>query len=471
MTIVLFPEILARAAKLPSRQIEKAGTTFGEVIEQICKTHEPLRAHLFYPNGRMKEHFLISSDGDLMDLSSPTREGQTIEIMLATSGGLDIDDLSTEEIKRYVRHITLPGVGKRGQQRLKQSKVLIVGTGGLGSPISMYLAAAGIGRMGIIDFDVVEQSNLQRQIVHGTSTLGMPKVESAKKRLLDLNPYLDIQTYQTALDADNALDIIAGYDIVMDGTDNFKSRYLTNDVCVHLGKPLIYGAIYRFEGQASVLNHAGGPCYRCLFPQSPPPELAPNCSTGGVIGVLPGIIGLIQATEAIKVILGIGNSLSGRLLRFDALQMKFDEIRFVRKPDCPSCAEKRSRFTLIPEGTACAMKVAASQEFHPDLYITPNDLNAEMMRDGSSIVLVDIREATELEVCALPGIVHIPLDELGMRLSELNPGDTHCLVCYSGTRAERAASTLLQAGLTNIRILAGGMKRWIRDIEPDMPIY
>lgn len=471
MKVVIFPEVLARAAHLPSHRMEADGGTLREVIEHVCVRHSRLRAHLFYENGAFKEHFLLTCSGELADLEHVPAAGGEVEIMLATSGGLDTDHLSNEEIRRYVRHIALPGVGRAGQLRLKKAKVLVIGTGGLGSPVCLYLAAAGVGTLGLIDFDVVESSNLQRQVVHGNSTLGMLKVESAKQRLNDLNADIEINTYAAALDADNAPHLIGQYDIVVDGTDNFASRYLVNDTCAQLGKPLVYGAIYRFEGQMSVFNHRGGPCYRCLFPKSPPPELAPNCSAGGVIGVLPGVVGLIQATEAIKLILDIGESLAGRLMRFDALTMKFSEVRFPRRLDCPSCSPDRHGKLAEAGELLCASVNVSRQRLAPDFFIEPQALKTIMARAESNHILLDVRDANELEVCQLPGVLHIPLDELNERTSVLDTRQTHYLICYGGRRAERAATILQDAGFPHVKVLEGGMKRWVQDVDPDMPIY
>ncbi|MFM0556434.1 molybdopterin-synthase adenylyltransferase MoeB [Paraburkholderia sediminicola] len=471
MKVVIVPEVLARAAHLPSQRMEADGNTLREVIERVCVRHPRLRAHLFYENGAFKEHFLLTCSGELADLEHVPAAHSEVEIMLATSGGLDTDHLSNDEIRRYVRHITLPGVGRAGQLRLKKAKVLIIGTGGLGSPVCLYLAAAGVGTLGLIDFDVVESSNLQRQIVHGNSTLGMLKVESAKQRLHDLNADIAINTYAAALDADNARHLIGQYDVVVDGTDNFASRYLVNDTCAQLGKPLVYGAVSRFEGQMSVFNHRGGPCYRCLFPKSPPPELAPNCSAGGVIGVLPGVVGLIQATEAIKLILDIGESLSGRLMRFDALTMRFNEVRFPRRSDCPSCSPNREGKLSEPEQLLCASANVGQQRLAPEFFIEPRALKAIMARADSEHILLDVRDANELEVCRLPGILHIPLDELNERTALLDSRQTHYLICYGGLRAERGATILQEAGFADVKVLEGGMKRWVKDVDPDMPIY
>ena len=469
MNAVSFPDILVRVAKLPASTLEGAGSTLREVIENLCIEHPQLRAHLLYENNQLKEHFLFTAEEELIDANDRLPEKAKIEVLLATSGGMDVDQLSNEEVQRYVRHITLPGVGREGQLNLKKAKVLIVGTGGLGSPISLYLAAAGIGTLGLVDFDVVESSNLQRQIVHGNSTLGLPKVESAKQRLHDLNSHIQINTYDTAFNTDNALELVGAYDLVIDGTDNFETRYLVNDACVQLGKPLVYGAIYRFDGQISVLNYKGGPCYRCLFPQAPPAELAPNCSAGGVIGVLPGVVGMIQATEAIKLLIGIGDPLSGRLMRFDALAMKFSEIRFKRRADCPCCSELRHTQTLAP--AVCADAMPSQPSLAEERYIKPRVLKQLLERHSKADVLLDVRDASELEVCKLPGVVHIPLAELDGQLANLSRDNTHYLICYAGTRAEQAASTLLAAGFVNTKVLQGGMKHWVRDVEPDMPLY
>ncbi|MDF3199448.1 molybdopterin-synthase adenylyltransferase MoeB [Pseudomonas sp. 1912-s] len=469
MNAVSFPDILVRVAKLPASTLEGAGSTLREVIENLCTEHPQLRAHLLYENNQLKEHFLFTAEEALIDANDPLPEKAKIEVLLATSGGMDVDSLSNEEVQRYVRHITLPGVGREGQLNLKKARVLIIGTGGLGSPISLYLAAAGIGTLGLVDFDVVESSNLQRQIVHGNSTLGLPKVESARRRLQDLNSHIQINTYDTAFNTDNALELVDAYDLVIDGTDNFETRYLVNDACVQLGKPLVYGAIYRFDGQISVLNYKGGPCYRCLFPQAPPAELAPNCSAGGVIGVLPGVVGMIQATEAIKLLIGIGEPLSGRLMRFDALAMKFSEIRFKRRADCPCCSELRHSQSVAP--AVCADAVPSQPSLAEERYIKPRVLKQLLEQHSKADVLLDVRDASELEVCKLPGVVHIPLAELDGQLATLSRDNTHYLICYAGTRAEQAATTLLAAGFANTKVLQGGMKHWVRDVEPDMPLY
>lgn len=471
MNVVIFPDVLARVAKLPAARVEGEGRTVRELVEGICEQHAVLREHLFYGNAQIKEHFLLTANGELVDVDSELAPGVELDIMLATSGGLDVDELSNDEVRRYVRHITLPDVGRQGQLRLKKSRVLVVGTGGLGSPVSLYLAAAGVGTLGLVDFDRVESSNLQRQVVHGTSTLGLPKVESARRRLEDLNPGIQIHAHDCAITPDNAMRLVGDYDLVVDGTDNFGTRYLLNDACVLLRRPLVYGALHRFDGQMSVFNHQDGPCYRCLFPKSPPAELAPNCNAGGVIGVLPGVVGLIQATEAIKLILGIGEPLVGRLMRFDALSMKFSEIRFKRRADCPTCSPSRTdRELQVEEPVVCASSQMSESTLPTDFFVSPRELQLSLAR-GEKLQLLDVREPNELEVCRLPGSLNLPLGELEARLAELDRERPLYIVCYGGTRAERAAQLLLSAGFTGLRVLQGGIKAWARDVDHDMPLY
>ncbi|WJN59184.1 Molybdopterin-synthase adenylyltransferase [Pseudomonas sp. SO81] len=470
MSVVIFPEVLARVARLPSAKLEGQGRTVRELVEDVCGRHAGLREHLFYGNDQFKEHFLLTADGELVEADSQLPADAELDIMLATSGGLDCDELSNDEVRRYVRHITLPDVGRRGQLRLKNARVLIIGTGGLGSPVSLYLAAAGIGTLGLVDFDRVESSNLQRQVVHGTSTLGLAKVESARRRLLDLNPDIRIDAHDCALTPDNALELVDAYDLVIDGTDNFATRYLLNDACVLLKRPLVYGALHRFDGQISLFNHQDGPCYRCLYPKSPPAELAPNCNAGGVIGVLPGVVGLLQATEAIKLILGIGEPLVGRLMRFDALAMKFTEIRFKRRGDCPTCSPARSDHNLQVEPPSTCAAMAGDSTLPAELFISPQQLQLSLVY-GEDLQLLDVREPNELEVCGLPTALNIPLGELSERLGELDRERTLCLICYGGPRAERAARQLLDTGHSQVKVLQGGLKAWARDVAPDMPLY
>ena len=475
MIEVILPDALVKAAKLNNKAFYAEGNTLNEVVKRICSENNELQAHLFHQNGQIKEHFLLTSDGAQITPEESLPADAKINILLASAGGMgsplnpaDIEELSNEEVKRYVRHITLPGVGRDGQSKLKNARVLVIGAGGLGSPVSLYLAAAGVGTIGLVDFDLVELSNLQRQIVHGSNTIGLSKVESAKSRLLDLNPDISVRTHQCRLDEDNALELISEYDLVVDGTDNFNSRYLVNDVCSMLKKPLVFGAIYRFDGQVSVFNYKNGPCYRCLFPQSPPPELAPNCSSGGVIGVLPGIIGVIQATEAIKVIIDLGDILSGRLLVMDALSMRFNEVTYAKRDDCPDCSSERKTIRHTDHAAQCSVEAVVPESvLAQEYYITPKELKTRI----DQYLLVDVRDPNELEVCALPGAVNIPLHDILQQLEQVQGSENKCIVCYSGARAKSAAEALINAGVDNVRVLAGGMKRWVKEVEPSMPIY
>ncbi|MEQ1731259.1 MAG: molybdopterin-synthase adenylyltransferase MoeB, partial [Vicinamibacterales bacterium] len=379
----------------------------------------------------------------------------------------DVDglpQLTNEEIKRYSRHLIMPEVGVDGQRRLKAGSVLCVGAGGLGSPAAMYLAAAGVGRIGIVDFDVVDYSNLQRQIIHGTSSIGKTKLESAKARLVDINPHIQIDTYETALSSENALELFAPYDVILDGTDNFPTRYLTNDACVLLGKPNAYGSIFRFEGQASVFAAKDGPCYRCLYPEPPPPGLVPSCAEGGVLGVLPGVIGVIQATETIKLITGIGEPLVGRFMIYDALRMKFRELKLRKDPDCPVCGTHPTVTKLIDyeefcglrpsvEAEAVAATVAAGAASNAT-EITAVELKQRLDR-GDTLVIVDVREPNEYQINRIPGSVLIPLGEIPRRYAELDQDAELVMQCKMGGRSAKAADYLRSVGFKRVLNLKG----------------
>ena len=377
-------------------------------------------------------------------------------------------ELSHEEIRRYSRHLLLPEVALRGQKKLKAASVLIVGTGGLGSPVALYLAAAGIGRIGLVDFDVVDFSNLQRQIIHGTDDVGQPKLHSARRRILEINPNVEVILYETALDSSNALEIIGEYDVVIDGTDNFPTRYLTNDACVLLNKPNVYGSIFRFDGQASVFYAKEGPCYRCLFPEPPPPGMVPSCAEGGVLGVLPGVIGTIQATEAIKLILGEGKPLIGRLLLYDALGMSFYEVKLRKNPSCPVCGENPTVTELIDYVQFCGMDPAEALE--PSWEITALELK-EKLENDDSVVLLDVREPHEWEISLLENALLIPQDDLPARLSELDSTDEIVVYCQAGLRSARAVNLLRDAGFRRLKHLRGGINGWARSVDPSMPQY
>ncbi len=381
-------------------------------------------------------------------------------------------ELTHEEIRRYSRHLLIPEVGLEGQKKLKQSSILIIGTGGLGSPVSMYLAAAGVGHLGLVDYDVVDYSNLQRQVIHGSATLGDLKVESAKQRLLDINPEIEITTYNQLFTSDNALEIAKGYDLIIDGTDNFPTRYLVNDVCVMLGIPNVYGSIFRFDGQVSVFDAEDGPCYRCLFPEPPPPGLVPSCAEGGVLGVLPGTVGTLQATEAIKLLLGIGTSLKGKMLLYNALDMSFDFINLRKNPNCKVCSPEPEITELIDYEAFCGMPMHDHDEGSAgaDWDITVTELAEELKSDHPPRV-IDVREPHELKIAALEDADLIPLGQLAGKLSELDSAEEIVLLCKSGTRSARALELLVGAGFRKVKNIKGGINAWAREIDPSMPVY
>ncbi|MBO9367775.1 MAG: molybdopterin-synthase adenylyltransferase MoeB [Chloroflexi bacterium] len=379
--------------------------------------------------------------------------------------------LTHEEILRYSRHLLIPEIGLKGQQKLKASSVLVIGTGGLGSPVALYLAAAGVGRIGIVDYDVVDASNLQRQIIHGTSTLGQRKVESARRRMLDLNPDIEVIAYDEPFTSENAMRIAADYDVIVDGTDNFPTRYLSNDVAVFLGKPNVYASIFRFDGQVSVFYAREGPCYRCLFPAPPPPGLVPSCAEGGVLGVLPGVIGSLQATEALKLLLGIGEPLIGRLLLYNALDMSFEFVELKKNPNCRVCGPNADIKTLIDYEEFCGVPGHDREEGSAGSGwdITPAELAERLQTNG--ILLLDVREPHELEISRLPGALNIPLGQLAARLSELDSAREMVVFCKAGTRSARALELLVSAGFRKVKNLKGGINAWAREVDPSLPIY
>jgi molybdopterin/thiamine biosynthesis adenylyltransferase/rhodanese-related sulfurtransferase len=377
----------------------------------------------------------------------------------------DDADLSRDEIARYARHLALPEVAIEGQRRLKRSSVLLVGAGGLGSPAALYLAAAGVGRIGLVDFDVVDASNLQRQVLHDSTWVGRPKLESAKVRLAALNPHVRVEAHAAALTRENALALLADYDVVVDGTDNFETRYLTNDACFLLGKPNVYGSIFRFEGQASVFWRDHGPCYRCLFPQPPPPGLVPSCAEGGVLGVLPAVVGSIQATEALKILLQVGEPLVGRLLLYDALAMRFDEVALPRDPACPLCSPAATIVELQDYPAFCA---GTRGDAGPVDEIEPVELRRRLDA-GEPLEIIDVREPHEWAVCRIEGARLVPLGSLAERIREFDPARTYVLQCRSGVRSAKAVGLLRQAGFTRLLNLRGGILAWARDVDPSLP--
>jgi sulfur-carrier protein adenylyltransferase/sulfurtransferase len=377
--------------------------------------------------------------------------------------------LSHEELLRYSRHLTLPDVGLEGQSKLRAARVLLVGAGGLGSPAALYLAAAGVGTLGIVDFDLVDRSNLQRQILHGTSDIGRAKTDSARARLSDINPHVQVETFGATLTSANALEILAKFDIVVDGSDNFPTRYLVNDACVLLGKPDVYGAVFRFDGQVAVFSAKQGPCYRCLYSEPPPPDLVPSCADGGVLGVLPGIIGSLQALEAIKLIIGFGQSLIGRLLLFDGRRMQFRELALEQDPACPVCGEHPTVTELIDYEAFCGMRGAGNQR-RDGVEISAQDLSRERGRKPD-LVLLDVREPREAEIARIEGARYIPLRELPGRLAELPGHGEIVTLCHHGQRSLKAREILVGAGFANVRSLAGGIDAWAREVDPDVPRY
>ncbi|HEX7281957.1 MAG TPA: molybdopterin-synthase adenylyltransferase MoeB, partial [Vicinamibacterales bacterium] len=413
--------------------VEVDGNTIGELLQNLTTKYGGLRQHLYSADGKLRSFVNVYvNDDDIRYLQkdqTPLKAGDTVSIIPSVAGGAPataetLPELSGEEIKRYSRHLIMPEVGVEGQRRLKASKVLCIGAGGLGSPAAMYLAAAGVGTIGIVDFDVVDFSNLQRQIIHGTPDVGRPKLQSAKDRLGALNPNVHVETYDEALSSANALRLFEPYDVILDGTDNFPTRYLVNDACVLTGKPNAYGSIFRFEGQASVFATKEGPCYRCLYPEPPPPGLVPSCAEGGVFGVLPGIIGVIQATETIKLILGAGEPLIGRFLIYDALRMRFRELKLRKDADCPVCGTHPTVTKLIDYEQFCGVAPHQLEAAKPAATsvdaLTARELKAELDR-GETVQIIDVREPQEFQINRLPGSTLIPLGDLPKRYVELDP--------------------------------------------------
>ena len=470
--------------------VELEGATVGDLLQQLTTKYSDLRQHLYSPEGRLRSFVNVYVNEDdiryLQREQTPVAPGDVVSIVPSVAGGAPsgvqaesatLPELTNDEVQRYSRHLIMPEVGVDGQRKLKAARVLCIGAGGLGSPASLYLAAAGIGTLGIVDFDNVDSSNLQRQILHGTPDVGRPKLESARERLNALNPGVRIVKHETALTSKNALDILRDYDVVVDGTDNFPTRYLVNDACVILRKPNAYGSIFRFEGQASVFATEGGPCYRCLYPEPPPPGLVPSCAEGGVLGVLPGVIGTIQATEAIKLILGVGEPLVGRFLIYDALRMRFRELKLRRDPECPVCGDKPTVRELIDYEQFCgirpAAQAAAAAALPPEQEMTVEQLKGAIEKKDRLFIL-DVREPQEFQICRIPGSTLIPLGELPNRLGELPSGpDAPPIVvhCKMGGRSAKAVKLLRDRGVTNARNLTGGILAWIDRVDPTQPKY
>lgn len=460
-----------------------------DVLRGLTERFAGLRRHLYADDGRLRNFVNVYvNDEDIRYLAKEETEapaGATVSIVPSIAGGSFVQreaskvvpprrpagplPFTMEEIKRYSRHLILPEVGVEGQAKLKDGSALVVGTGGLGAPVGLYLAAAGIGRLGLVDFDVVEHSNLQRQVLFGTPDVGRPKIEAAKARLEAVNPNVAVETHEARLTSENALDVLKGYDVVIDGTDNFPTRYLVNDACVLLGKPNVYGSIFRWEGQASVFWAAKGPCYRCLYAEPPPPGLVPSCAEGGVFGALPGIVGSIQATEAIKILLGKGEPLVGRLLLFDALSMSFRELRLRKNPECPVCGSNPTVTELIDYEAFCGV-APHGEALGEEWMITVEELKGRMDR-GESVVVLDVREPMEYAINRIPGSKLIPLGQLPYQVNELNTADDIVLSCKAGPRSAQALRFLRELGFRKLKNLEGGIDAWVQRVDPSQPMY
>lgn len=477
MAVALLIPAALRAYTGRQAEIEVSGSTVGEAIADLAANYPDIRKHLYLDDEHLREFINVyvgdTNIKELNGLQTPVKDGDSVMLVPAIAGGSqssgELADLTNEEIARYSRHLLLAEIGVEGQKKLKAAKVLIVGTGGLGAPLALYLAAAGVGTIGVADFDFVDESNLQRQIIHGTRDVGRPKVASAKDRIKSINPHINIITHNVALTSKNALEIIADYDIVADGTDNYQTRYLINDACVLLGKPNVYGSVFQFEGQASIFYAEKGPCYRCLYPSPPPPGLVPSCAEGGVMGVLPGIVGTIQANEVIKIIVDGGDSLIGRLLIFDAWRMKFHELKLTKDSNCPVCGKEPSIKELIDYEEFCGLKKAQDEKLVET--ITATELKTRL-DNKEEIQLIDIREPHERAIVKFPDAIVMPLGQLERRINELNPDIDAVFLCKIGQRSILGIRALQDAGYTGRLLnLQDGLNAWAREVDKDMPIY
>src|SRR2546427_88948 len=478
---ITIPTPLRQFAGGKSR-IDVEATTAGEALERLTAQYAELRRHLYNDQNALRSFVNIYlNDEDIRHQSgadTPVKDGDALMIVPSIAGGAAVEEqvadtlpaLSHEEIARYSRHLIMPEVGLQGQKRLKAASVLMIGTGGLGAPLGMYLAAAGVGRLGIVDFDVVEASNLQRQIIHGTKDVGRRKTESARDRLRDINPHIEIETHEARLTSENAMRHFRNYDIIVDGTDNFPTRYLVNDACVLTGKPNVYGSIFRFEGQASVFWAERGACYRCLYPEPPPPGLVPSCAEGGVLGVLPGIIGAIQASETIKIILGAEDLLVNRLLLFDAWRMRFRELKLRKNPDCPVCGDHPTITELIDYEQFCGITPQAETKTTME-EITATQLK-QRLDQGDDIQIIDVREPHEYEIGQIPNSKLIPLGQVLNRMNEIDPERETVMHCKMGGRSAKAIEALQRAGFSGQLInLKGGITAWSNEVDPSVPKY
>src|SRR5579864_2547364 len=456
------------------------GSTVGEVLTRLTSQYQDLRRQLYSDEGKLRSFVNVYlNDEDIRYLkkeATPVQDNDTIAIVPSIAGGAPVVEapvqpvtLSKEEILRYSRHLIMPEVGMEGQLKLKAAKVLCIGAGGLGSPLAMYLAAAGVGTLGLVDFDVVDLTNLPRQIIHSTADVGRKKLDSAEETIKGINPFVEVKKFETHLTSANALELFRQFDVIVDGTDNFPTRYLVNDACVLTQKPNVYGSIFRFEGQASVFATKDGPCYRCLYPEPPPPGLVPWCAEGGVLGILPGLAGVIQATEVIKLILGKGEPLIGRLLLIDALDMKFRELKLRKNPDCPACGTHPTITKLIDYEQFCGIRGEEAP-----VEVTTDEMQVEELKQrldrGEDIFVLDVREPHEYQICNIGGHL-IPLGELPNRVNELDTSREIVAHCRSGVRSAKAVNFLRQAGFKKVHNLAGGILAWADRVDPTMPKY
>jgi sulfur-carrier protein adenylyltransferase/sulfurtransferase len=459
-------------------EVHVSAPTVGDALTHVVERYPQLRPHLYDEHGQLRNFvnaYVNEDDVRALDgTATKLREGDAITLVPSIAGGVATEpaELSKDEIRRYSRHLIMPEVGLDGQRKLRAARVLMIGAGGLGSPLGLYLSAAGVGTIGVVDFDVVDETNLQRQILHGQKDIGRSKLESARQRMLDVNPFVEIEPYEVRLSSDNALDILRDYDVIADGTDNFPTRYLVNDACVLLGKPNVYGSIFRFEGQLSVFWAARGPCYRCLFREPPPPGLVPSCAEGGVLGVLPGIVGALQALETIKLILGRGDVMIGRLLLFDALAMRFRELKLRKDPACPVCGTNPTVRALIDYEEFCGIPQAAAEEKDGIPEISPEDLQRRV-RHGDPLAIIDVREPHEWDIANLEeyGARLIPLGQIAERMHELDSAQEIVLHCRSGARSARALRLLRDAGFRKLWNLKGGILGWIDEVDPSLNRY
>src|SRR3984893_9954512 len=486
MAKVLIPTPLRQYAGKQDA-VQLAGATVGEVLDSLTSQYSDLRRHLYNDQGKLRSFVNVYvNDEDIRYLqkdATALKDGDTVSIVPSIAGGsagvaAPPVTLSKEEILRYSRHLIIPEVGMEGQLKLKSAKVALIGTGGLGAPLGMYLAAAGVGRIGLVDFDVVDFTNLQRQVIHGTKDVGKKKLDSAADTMLDIKHYVELEKHEVALTSENALDILKHYDIVVDGTDTFPTRYLVNDACVLLKKPNVYGSIFRFEAQATIFAYPGGPCYRCLYPEPPPPGLVPSCAEGGVLGILPGMIGIAQATEVVKLILGVGEPLIGRLLLYDALAMRFRELKLRRNVECPVCGDNPAIHELIDYHQFCGVPnpaevapVAEQQAgYMSDTEIDAVALKARLDR-GDKFQFIDVREPNEYQIASIPGAKLIPLGDVPKRVGELDPNTEVIVNCKMGGRSAKAAEFLRQSGFKNVKNMLGGITAWSDKIDPSVPKY